>query len=182
MGNAQMLKYFKKNAPDAGEKLAVLYSRYHKLMLQAALNVLHDRFLAEDAVQDAFFYIAKNMEKIGSVDARETKRYLIVAAKNASIDIYRKRGRRMEKEISFDEMQEYREEPYVMEPDVENGALEVLKNLPAIYRDVFLLKYSSRMENREIAGLLGISESAVRQRIARGKKMVQDALDRMEGA
>lgn len=176
-----MLKIFKKEAADSGKKLAALYRLHHKLMIQAALNVLHDRFLAEDAVQDAFIYIAKNIDKIGNVDARETKRYLIVVAKNASIDIYRKRSRQMEKEIYFDEMEEYGGAASSMETDMENGVLDVLKNLPVKYRDVFLLKYSSRMENKEIADLLGLSEGTIRQRIARGKKMVQDALDELEG-
>lgn len=176
-----MLKFLKKEASDTGKKLTALYCQYHKLMIQVALNVLHDRFLAEDAVQNAFIYIAKNMEKIGDVNARETKRYLIVAAKNASIDIYRKRSKQMEKEIFFDEMEEY-EQSSGVETDVENGVLDVLKNLPVKYRDVFLLKYSSRMENKEIAELLGLSEGTIRQRIARGKKMVQEALDELEGA
>ena len=64
--------------------------------------------------------------------------------------------------------------------DVDNAVLDVLKNLPVKYRDVFLLKYSGNMENGEIAQLLGITEETVRKRISRGKIMVQEALDKME--
>lgn len=175
-----MLFFMKKDTLQNTDKFAVLYEKYRFLMMRVALNILHDRFLAEDAVQDAFIHTARNMDKIDDVDARETKRYLIVLTKNASIDIYRKRSALMEKEVFIDELEYYEEPSSGLESDMENEVLDVLKNLPVKYRDVFLLKYSSRMENKEIAGLLGISETAVRQRIARGKLLVQKALDELE--
>ena len=48
------------------------------------------------------------------------------------------------------------------------------------YRDVFLLKYSAKLENREIAKLCGIQEVTVRQRIARGKILIEKELSRLE--
>ena len=40
-------------------------------MMKVALNVLKDTFLAEDAVHESFIKIAKNMEKIGEIDATD---------------------------------------------------------------------------------------------------------------
>lgn len=48
------------------------------------------------------------------------------------------------------------------------------------YRDIFLLKYSAHLDNKEIAKLCGIQEGTVRQRIARGKLMIEDALQKLE--
>lgn len=162
-------------------KFVILYEKYSRLMMKVALNILHDSFLAEDAVQDAFVHIARNMEKIGCVESLETKNYLVVAVKNASIDIYRKRSVRMKREIFVDELGKADEPVSYMETDMDNSVLEVLKSLPVMYRDVFLLKYSSRLENKEIARMLRISEENVRKRIERGKVMVQDMLDGLEG-
>ena len=67
-----------------------------------------------------------------------------------------------------------------MKSDADNEVLDILKNLPGRYRDIFLLKYSARMENKDIAGILDIPEGTVRQRIARGKVLIQEALDRLE--
>ena len=36
------------------------------------------------------------------------------------------------------------------------------------------------MENKDIAGILDIPEGTVRQRSARGKVLIQEALDRLE--
>lgn len=161
-------------------KFVVLYEQYRYLMMQVAYNVLFDYYFAEDAVQNAFIKIAKNMDKINEVDSRETKRYLITITKNAAIDIYRKRSIKMKKEIFVDELGENEKPITYMETDMDNGVLDILKNLPIKYRDVFLLKYSSNLENKEIAELLKISEGSVRQRIARGKVIIQNALNELE--
>ena len=76
-------------------KFVILYEKYKYLMLKVAFDVLKDNYLAEDAVHEAFIKVSKNMEKIGDVDTRETKRYLITITKNATIDIYRKRSIQM---------------------------------------------------------------------------------------
>lgn len=81
----------------------------------------------------------------------------------------------MQKEIYIDELDEDAQLSYT-ETDVENSVLDVLKNLPVKYRDIFLLKYSANLENSEIAKLCGIQEGTVRQRIARGKVLIEEAL------
>ncbi len=157
IGKIQKLSYkehIKKHEFCQRERFVILYEKYSRLMMKVALNILRDRFLAEDAVQDAFVHIARNMEKIGYVESLETKNYLVVAVKNASIDIYRKRSVRMKREIFVDELGEADEPVSYMETDADNSVLEVLTNLPVMYRNVFLLKYSSRLENKEIARML----------------------------
>jgi RNA polymerase sigma-70 factor (ECF subfamily) len=63
-----------------------------------------------------------------------------------------------------------------IESDIDNQILDLLKNLPVKYMDVFLLKYSAQLKNREIAEICGIKEVTVRQRIAMGKALLEDAL------
>ena len=67
-----------------------------------------------------------------------------------------------------------------METDVDGQILDILSRLPVKYRDVFLLKYSSEMNNREIAKILDISEGTIRQRLARGKIIIQEEINRIE--
>ena len=44
-----------------------------------------------------------------------------------------------------------------------------------------MLKYVNHMENREIAEVCGIQEVTVRQRIARGKVIIEQKIREMEG-
>ncbi len=70
--------------------------------------------------------------------------------------------------------------PTYIDSELENGILDILKNLPLKYRDVFMLKYVNHMENQEIAEVCGILEGTVRQRIARGKVMIERKIKEME--
>lgn len=175
-----MLVYLQSiDTQEEKRKFVILYEKYRYLLMKVAVDVLHDWHLAEDAVHEAFVKVANHMEKIGEVDSQATKRYLITITKNTAIDIYRKRNRQMENEVSAEEIQWKAEGCTSMETDMENYVLEILKNLPEKYRDVFLLKYSSHLENTEIAEVLGITEANVRQRIVRGKSLIQDELDKL---
>lgn len=86
----------------------------------------------------------------------------------------------MRREILVDELGENEVPLTYVETDVDNRVLDILKNLPVKYRDVFLLKYSSKLDNDEIADLLKISEGTLRQRLARGKEMIQEAVNSLE--
>lgn len=168
------------DTPEDKRKFAVLYEKYRYLMQKVATDVLNDRLLAEDAVHNAFVSLAAHMDKIGNPDSPQTKRYLITITKHAAVDIYRKKKLQMYREVYMDELEEEDVPASYMETDMENGVLDILKNLPAKYRDIFLLKYSSCLENSEIASLCGIKESTVRQRISRGKIMIEAALEKWE--
>lgn len=167
------------DTPEDKRKYVILYEKYRHLMQKVAADVLKDRFLAEDAVHNAFISLAAHMDKIGDLDSLQTKRYLITVSKNAAVDIYRKKNVQIHREVSMDGLVEDVPMSY-METDLENGVLDILKNLPAKYRDIFLLKYSSCLENSEIASLCGIQEGTVRQRISRGKIMIEEALKKWE--
>ncbi len=166
--------------PKDRTKFCILYEKYRYLLHKVAMDILHDRYLAEDAVQNAFIKIADNIAKVGETDSRQTKSYLIVIAKNVAIDISRKRNRQMQREINADEIGEDKLPTVYMETDLENEVLDILKNLPEKYKDVFLLKYSADMENSEIAKACGIKEATVRQRIARGKVLIENEIRSLE--
>ena len=84
-------------------------------------------------------------------------------------------------------MEEYEEnifcdfnEIHVSKLDTENKIIFVIKSMKDSYRDIFMLKYVHGLENEEIAKVFGIKEETVRQRISRGKKMLEEKLEGME--
>lgn len=179
LGEAMILLMMMDDSEDR-TKFCILYEKYRYLLQKVAMDVLNDRYLAEDAVQNAFMKIADSIEKIGEIDSRQTKSYLVVTAKNEAIDIYRKRNKQIQKEVDTDEVEEDKMPAAYMETDIENGVLNILKNLPEKYKDIFLLKYSAELENSEIAKVCGIKEATVRQRIARGKVMIENEIRKLE--
>ena len=93
------------DSPEEKRVFVVIYEKYRYLMMKVAHDVLKDNFLAEDAVHEAFIKIAHNMQNIHDVESVETKRYLIIVAKNAAIDIYRSR-KKMKEKMFIDELGE----------------------------------------------------------------------------
>ena len=168
------------DTPENKRKFVALYEKYRHLMMKTTLDVLHDPYLAEDAVHNAFVSLARNIDKVEESEEIPTKLYLIACARNAAIDLYRKRSSQVKKETLLEEAVEKDEYVTYIESDLENGILDILKNLPLKYRDVFMLKYVNHMDNREIAEACGILEGTVRQRIARGKVIIEQKIKEME--
>lgn len=165
---------------ESKRKFVILYEKYRYLMIRVAYDILGDRFLAEDAVHESFVKLTQNMNKIGDVNAQETKRFVITITKNSALDIYRKRSIQIKREVYLDELRDNEIPITYIETELDNRILDILKNLPDIYRDVFLLKYSSKLDNKEIAELLGVSEGNIRQRILRGKELIREAIKKVE--
>lgn len=168
------------DTPEDKRKFVILYEKYRYLMRKVAMDVLQDSFLAEDAVHNAFVSLAYNLDKLDESEDLPTKLYLVACARNAAFDLYKKRRSQMKRETTLEEVFEKDDYATYIESDMENSILDILKNLPLKYRDVFMLKYVNHMGNREIAEVCGILEGTVRQRLFRGKVIIEQKIRELE--
>ena len=167
---------------ERDEKFTNLFKRYKGLMFWTTKDVLKDEYLAEDALQDAFIKLINRIDQIDDIRSAEAKRYVSAAARNAAIDRYRRRNTGAKQEI-FSEDVEYFEE-IEAEPCLEesegNRILDIINALPDTYREVNVLKYVQHMENWEIAAQLNLHEGTVRQKLSRGKALIEKAIRQLE--
>ncbi len=75
---------------DDKKKFEMLYNLYGKRMARVAFSVLKNKEDAEDAVQDTFVKIARNMRSIGEPNSTETLSYVLKATKNTAINLSQK--------------------------------------------------------------------------------------------
>ncbi len=75
------------------EKMEELYELYEQKIYYVAYSILNNIQQAEDAVQETFITLYKNLEKLHSLSTEELKRYILRVAKNKAIDSYRKNRR-----------------------------------------------------------------------------------------
>ncbi len=159
------------------EKFEELYDKYGQLMFFVANKILQDTYLAEDAVNEAFFRIAKNFHKVGEIECHQTRNFVVIIVKRVAIDLLKKDKNEVllkeEKDLNFlvDEAMGF------LEPFEHNKVVEILKSLPEMYRDLFYLYYVDELKVKEISRLIGISESAVKKRLQRGRKILRDSID-----
>jgi len=157
-------------------KFELLYLTYRKLMFHVANGILNDEGLAEDAVHQAFLKILKNFDKVGEISCHKTRSYVVIIVRNAAINMYNSRKRHSAvpiKEAAFCAAGNFPEQTENLD-----GLAKAVLKLPAIYKDALKLKYVQEFSNAEIAGMLGISESAVRKRLERARRMLEEIMGR----
>ncbi len=163
-------------------KFVLLYEKYRYFMFTIAVRIVKNYHDAEDIVHEAFIKIAKSMHHIHDIDSYETKRFLIIVTRSVAFDYYRKRTRNIENLSYIDEMANDTTAVTYIDSEL-NGAvqiMEIMMKLSPKYRDVLLLKYSYQYDVKKIADILNITEGNVRQRLLRGRQMLEKALNKLE--
>jgi RNA polymerase sigma-70 factor (ECF subfamily) len=144
-----------------------LYQRYKSAMFSSALRILGDRDLAQDALQEAFVDVFRQIDSFRQESTLGAWIKTIVV--RSALRVLR-REQRME---VYD--QERHPEPLVAWHDNLTGeALEkAINELPAGYRAVFCLIEVEGYMHREVAEMLGISEGTSKSQLFHAKKLLQ---------
>ncbi len=149
-------------------KFRQIYEKYKSRVYNLAYKYLNDRQYAEDATQETFFRIAKNIEDYHDIDSDETDRYVYVTARYAAIYIYNKYNK-----VEENLLPDHTEIVDVQASDTSaDDIVDAIKGLGSKYSDVLLLKYKFGYSVQEISEILGLSEDTVRGRLSRGRKML----------
>jgi len=158
-------------------------------MLALAQRILGDRALAEDAVQDAFQNAFRALD--GFQERSSLKTWLHRITVNASLGILRRRKRLAEESID-DYLPEFDQNgcrveaawPHLAGVDeiMNSDRLRSLVNsgidcLPDTYRIVLQLRDIEEYDTREVASMLGISESNVKVRLHRARSTLKKRLE-----
>lgn len=168
-----LLYYTLMDSPEDREKFTILYGCYRDQMLRRAYQILHNQADAEDAVHEAFLTVAKNISKISEPKCHKTRNYLVTIVESKAIDLYRKYQR-----CGCEPLKESMPAPETELP--EDGLAKCILRLPENYRTLVYLKYEQGYNNREIAAILEMRESAVRKMDQRAKERLAE-LCREEG-
>jgi RNA polymerase sigma-70 factor (ECF subfamily) len=158
-------------------KFTQLYETYRYLMYCVAKDILKDRDLAEDAVQEAFLTLTRHMEQVAAVDSPRTKRFLVTITKSRAIDLLRRRrGEFVEYEDALEaDTASDVEETYLLQEDYQR-IVGLIRSLDENYRVVLECRYLHELSEQETAELLGISQKTVSVRSYRGKQKLKEML------
>ena len=153
------------------ERFTLLYEAHEKRLYAVALKVLRDPTRAEDAAQQTWLQVLRNWERINALDWDSAAKYLVVAARNAALDM-------LKKERWNTSMPEDWDPPAPEDGQGEYQRLvELIRSLPEAYRRVLELKFVEEETNREIARRLGLKESTVSTKVQRGRRLLLDAME-----
>ena len=138
--------------------------KYGDMLYRISLLILKNTADAEDAVQETFIiYFTKAPE---FADGEHEKAWLITVATNKCRDMIRYRTRH---ETESEELLN----TYAVEKS-DSGILEALMELSYKYRIIMVLFYVEQYKIDEIADITGVSVSAVKMRLSRGRKLLEE--------
>lgn len=171
-------------APEDRLRFEDIYYRYRKQMLMVALKVLGNQQDAEDAMQTALLGIARHIGSIRTDDERMLRAYVLLAAKNAAIDLRRQQKRWLPQADVAPEILPVSGQPDLFDRlaasmDYEK-LLRAMEALPEPYREVLFLCCVQQHSPTAAAEILCRRPGTVRQQLKRGRAMLAE-LCRKEG-
>ncbi|MCI0694838.1 sigma-70 family RNA polymerase sigma factor [candidate division KSB1 bacterium] len=166
-----MLAYAK-GRPEAFDEL---FARYGRKVYNLFLRALGNAETAGDLVQETFLRVISARERYQPT--RTFASWLYTIAMNLLRDQLRQRKRRGAREDLSETILEMR----VSESDIElserlAAVQKAVQSLPEEQREVILLAKYQGLSYAEIAGILGISEAAAKQRAYRALKTLREKL------
>ena len=160
--------------PGSGRNEAIerMVKEWQLSLLRLCYIQLHDKTLAEDAVQETFVKAFRGWAQFRGQSSEKT--WLTRIAVNTCKDM--RRGawfRHIDRRVTPEMLPEA-----IIQPTEKNLDLTLaLMNLPKKYREAIMLYYYQDMDVREIGTVLGIAQSSVSNRLKKGRDMLRKALE-----
>ncbi|MBR1864150.1 MAG: sigma-70 family RNA polymerase sigma factor [Ruminococcus sp.] len=156
------------------ESFTELYKNYREKVYKIAFRVLRNEQLAEDAASEAFIRLAKNYDKIRSLEPPQLEYYVILASRSSALDM-------MRKEMKYMGNTEYNDELMLDNKSIEDYdqfyLKECIKKLSFQDKEILYLKFNCELDYSAISNYKGITAAAARKRLQYAKEHLRKLLE-----
>lgn len=156
-----------------------IYYAYRKQMFFVAKGILNDENLAEDALQEAFLGIAKQINLFRDMPENKIKAYVLTAAKNAAINLCKQEEKIRQYHIGYDDSLSVSDRDQILDEQICKETCQILISeifkLSPFQRDILLLRYSTSLNCTQIAIALGKKPSTVRKELSRARQALRNS-------
>lgn len=154
-----------------------LFNGQYKKLCHFAWQLLDDKTLVEDIVQDAFVCYWNDKDLLAENDVA-VKNYLYTTVRHACYNIARhnKVVAKFWANSTFDEWEDEKILACMLRAEVWDEIQKAVQHLPAGCRQIFKLGYLEGLSNVKISELLGVSVNTVKTQKQRGLKALKGRL------
>jgi RNA polymerase sigma factor (sigma-70 family) len=169
------------------EAFGLIVARYQSLVCSLAFSATGNLTQSEDLAQEAFVAAWKTLPDLR--EPASLRPWLCRIARNRICDAFR--GEKHEPSHAAETLDQLDEAPaleplppdYAISREEEAILWRAIERIPETYREPLVLFYREHQSVQSVAQKLELSEDAVKQRLSRGRKMLQDqVLAFVEGA
>lgn len=159
------------------DAFAEIVSRYQTLVCSLAYSATGDRARSEDLAQDTFLAVWRQMSELR--EPAKLRAWVCGIARHRIQDSIRRRYREPTyRAAPLDDARtapapEEQPSDQVVNKDEEGIVWRALEQIPESYREPLILFHRENQSVERVAALLGLSEDAVKQRLVRGRKLLQ---------
>ena len=159
------------------------YMPFLKGICQHILTKSCGQQAAEECLNDVFLTIWQKAPQFDG-NAADFRKWAGMITKYKAIDSYRRHTKQQQRESMSDEVNRdgfsRDTEDAVLQREAREEMLCRLHELPEADRELFLMRYYLDLSNSEIAEALGLTVSAVENRLYRGKRKLVQLFERKE--
>lgn len=174
MSDRELIDGCLKGNTDCEKKL---YERFSPKMYALCLRYARNRMEAEDIMQDGFIRVFRKMHTFkhkGSFEGWIRRIMVHTAIK------YFKKGSNKNEFSNLEEVSEKKVESKAVGNISEAELLQLIDTLPLGYKTVFNLYVIEGYKHHEIAEMLDIGESTSRSQLLKARKVLQNALKKLQ--
>lgn len=146
----------------------ILFEAYRQNVYAAAFSICKNAADAEDILQETFLQYHRTEKSFEN--EQHSKAWLLRTAMSRATDLYRKRKRRNETAL-----EDYMQTLEFPSPE-SSGLFDAVMALPEQFRSVIHLFYYEDYTVSEIAKILHLTQSNVKVRLSRGRKLLKESL------
>lgn len=162
------------------DALEQLYVRYWQKLFTAAYNVIKDKAICEDIVQEAFLQLWQRRETLAIQTTLQA--YLFSMIRYSVFKQIKKEQTHSQVFRQLSERLQYiTPEDIVVEKNIRSQLAIIVNSLPEKCREVYLLSREEQLSHHEIASRLNISTKTVENQITIALKKIRFGMARMTG-
>lgn len=146
-----------------------VYREQSTAVYQSAFRILGNNADAEDVLQTVFLRFLRRDASLGSID--QPQHYLRRAAVNAALDILRSR---QQSSTSLDDLTQPPSQNATQE--LSSRLRDALRQIEPAWAELFLLRHLEGLSNKELAQMLGVTQTWVAVTLFRTRQKLQKAI------
>ena len=168
---------------DGQSIICEIYEKHHRRMLYTATNILGSA-RGEEAVHDVFVKLIEKFDKNNISNlADKPGLFFVIVVRNHSLDLLKRENATASLDDEDSDMfisSLVDPETALLDNEGHDMLVALIRRMKPTIRQILEYKYIVEYSNKEIAEIMGISQSAVSSRIDKAKKRLREMLKNEE--